>query len=111
VTCVWCDVCVCGVTCVWCEVCGVTGVWGGGRDLMDEGSSSEDHGQLTGVVGVVEPAWVSGVPRMEPPWKTNYTISSLSPHSANEHNNTSNWRASETLSGVYKFKICDTYTE
>lgn len=56
--------------------------------LVDEGSSSEDHGQLTGVVGVVQPAWVSSVPGMEPAGETNYPIPCFSPNSGKKHGKT-----------------------
>ena len=69
--------CVCVCVCVWRE-----GGKEGGKDLVDEGGSSEHHGQLAGVVGVIEPARVSGVPGMEPPRKANYAVSGLSPYSA-----------------------------
>ena len=49
-------------------------------NLVQKGSSSEHHGELTGVVGVVEPAGVTDVPCMKPTGKTNNAIPSLPPH-------------------------------
>lgn len=48
---------------------------------MEEGSSCQDHGELTGVVGVVEPGLMVDVPRVIPPRKTHDAISGLTPHS------------------------------
>ena len=48
---------------------------------MQEGCSSEDHGELTRVVAVVEPAGMSHVPSMESTWEPHNPITSFSPHS------------------------------
>lgn len=48
---------------------------------MEEGRSCQDHGELTGVVGVVEPGLMVDVPRVVSPRETNDAISGLSPHS------------------------------
>lgn len=48
---------------------------------MEEGSSCQDHGELTGVVGVVEPGLMVDVPCVIPPRKTYDAISGLTPHS------------------------------
>lgn len=47
---------------------------------MQEGRSSQYHRQLACVVGVIEPARMSGVPGMKPARETNHPISSLPPH-------------------------------
>lgn len=54
-------------------------------DLVEEGSSCQDHGELTGVVRVVEPRLMVDVPRMIPPRETHNAISRLTPHSMTHH--------------------------
>lgn len=53
---------------------------GSGPDLMEESSSCEDHGELTRVVGVVEPGLMVDVPRVVPPRETHDAIPGLTPH-------------------------------
>lgn len=48
---------------------------------MEESGSCQDHGELTGVVGVVEPGLMVDVPCMIPPREPHDTISGLAPHS------------------------------
>lgn len=48
---------------------------------MEKSSSCQDHGELTGVVGVVEPGLVVDVPCVIPPGETHHAISGLTPHS------------------------------
>lgn len=48
---------------------------------MNESCSSENHREFTGVVRIIEPAIVSGVPGVEPARKSNHPISGFSPHS------------------------------
>lgn len=52
---------------------------------MEEGSSGQDHGELTGVVGVVEPGLVVDIPGVVPSRKTHDAISGLTPHSEQHH--------------------------
>lgn len=52
-----------------------------GANLMEERRSCQDHGELTGVVGVVEPGLMVDIPGMISPGETDNTISGLSPHS------------------------------
>lgn len=52
---------------------------------MEESSSSQDHGELTRVVGVVEPGLMVEIPRMVSPWETDDAISGLTPHSDTHH--------------------------
>lgn len=53
-------------------------------DLVEESSSCQDHGELTGVVGVVEPRLMVDVPRVIPPRETHDTVSGLTPHSVKQ---------------------------
>lgn len=53
-------------------------------DLMEESSSGQDHGELTGVVGVVEPGLMVHVPRMVPSGETHDAVSGLAPHSVRQ---------------------------
>lgn len=64
----------------WDEVSG-----GARSDLMEEGSSCQDHGEFTGIVGVVKPGLMVDVPRMIPPRETHDAISCLTPHSMTQH--------------------------
>ena len=48
---------------------------------MEEGSTSEHHRQLTGVVGVVVPALVLDVPCMEAAREPHQSVTVLTPHS------------------------------
>lgn len=48
--------------------------------LVKEGSSRQHHGELTGVVGVVEPGLVVDVPGVVPPREAHNTIPGLTPH-------------------------------
>lgn len=56
---------------------------------MEEGGSCQDHGELTGVVGVVKPGLVVDVPRVIPPGEPHDAISGLAPHSETPQNVTS----------------------
>lgn len=56
---------------------------------MEEGGSRQDHGELTGVVGVVEPGLVVDVPRVIPPGEPHDAISGLAPHSETQQDATS----------------------
>ncbi|TNN44566.1 hypothetical protein EYF80_045240 [Liparis tanakae] len=49
---------------------------------MEERRPRQDHGELTGVVGVVQPGLVVHVPRVVAPGETHDAISGLTPHSA-----------------------------
>lgn len=53
-----------------------------GSDLVKEGGSCQDHGELTGVVGIVQPGLVVDIPGMKSPRETHNAISGLTPHSA-----------------------------
>jgi len=48
---------------------------------MEDCSSCQDHGELTGVVGVVEPGLVVDIPSVIPPGETHDAIPGLTPHS------------------------------
>lgn len=50
-------------------------------DLVEESSSRQDHGELTGVVGVVEPGLVVDVPGVIPPGEAHDAIPGFTPHS------------------------------
>ena len=50
--------------------------------LVQEGCPSKDHANLTGVVGVVQPAAVPRVPGVEASWEPNQSVTVLPPHSA-----------------------------
>lgn len=52
---------------------------------MKEGSSCQDHGELTGVVGVIKPGLVVDIPGVIPPGKTHDAIPGLTPHSEHYH--------------------------
>lgn len=59
---------------------------------MEEGSTSEHHGELAGVVGVVEPGLVGDVPGVVAPREAHDAIPGLSPHPANtELGETQSW--------------------
>lgn len=49
-------------------------------DLVEESGSCEDHGELAGVVRVVEPGLMVDVPRVVPPREAHDAISGLTPH-------------------------------
>lgn len=51
--------------------------------LMEEGSTSEHHGELARVVGVVQPGLMGDVPRVVAPWEANDAVPCLSPDTAN----------------------------
>lgn len=53
---------------------------------MEESCSCQDHGELTGVVGVVEPGLMVDIPCMIPPRETHDAISGLTPHSETPQN-------------------------
>lgn len=53
--------------------------------LVKEGSARQHHGQLTGVVGIVEPGLVWYVPRMVPARETHNAITCFSPHPKPKH--------------------------
>lgn len=55
-------------------------VWDGGIHLVKEGGSCQHHGELTRVVGVVEPGLVVDVPGVVPPRETHNAIPGLAPH-------------------------------
>lgn len=48
--------------------------------LVKEGSTCQHHGQLTGVVGVVEPGLMRDVPRMVTARETHNAVPCFSPH-------------------------------
>lgn len=50
-------------------------------NLVEESSSRQDHGELTGVVGVVEPGLVVDVPGVIPPGEAHDAIPGFTPHS------------------------------
>lgn len=50
-------------------------------DLVEESRSRQNHGELTRVVGVVEPGLMVDVPRVISPREADDTISGLAPHS------------------------------
>ena len=52
--------------------------------FMEEGSTSQNHGELTAVVGVVEPATMSHIIGVEATREAHQLISSLTPHSVCE---------------------------
>ena len=54
--------------------------------LMEEGGSCEDHGELTGVVGVVEPALMVEVPGVVTSRKTNNPVPGLAPNPTGREN-------------------------
>lgn len=60
---------------------GVGGGGGKGSDLVEESGSCQDHGELTGVVGIVEPGLMVDVPRVIPPRETHDAVSGFTPHS------------------------------
>lgn len=64
------------------EILKVLLMWTIRSDLVEESCSCQDHGELTGVVGVVEPRLMVDVPCVVPPRETHNAISGLSPHSA-----------------------------
>ena len=52
--------------------------------LVEKGGTGQDHGQLAGVVGVVEPGLVVDVPCVEAARETHNTISGLTPYPERE---------------------------
>lgn len=56
---------------------------------MKEGGSRQHHGELTGVVGVVEPGLVVDVPGVVPPREAHDAIPGLAPHPGTQRNATS----------------------
>lgn len=62
---------------------------------MKESCSCQDHGELTGVVRVVEPGLVVDVPGMVPSGEPHDAISGLTPHS--ERNRTTQNKSAEFL--------------
>lgn len=48
--------------------------------LVEEGRTRQHHGELAGVVGIVEPRLVIYIPGMEPSWESHNPVSGLPPH-------------------------------
>ena len=53
-------------------------------DLMKEGSPGENHGEFTGVVGVVVPGVVLGIPGVEATRKPHHPVPLLPPDSVTQ---------------------------
>lgn len=66
---------------------------------MEEGSTSEHHGELAGVVGVVEPGLVGDVPGVVAPREAHDAIPGLPPHPAKHRTarETQTWEPTQSL--------------
>lgn len=78
---------------IWANVSG-----NASSDLVEESGSRQDHGELTGVVGVVEPGLMVDVPRVVPPGEAHNAISGLAPHSVRH-------RRTQKLTEIFIFSI------
>lgn len=84
--------------------------------LVEEGRTRQHHGELTWVVGIVEPRLVIYIPGMEPSWESHNSVSGLPPHpgseerekDGNDPNRSKNWGYNNHRTELGKFlsNIC-----
>ncbi len=84
--------------------------------LVEEGRTRQHHGELTGVVGIVEPRLVIYIPGMKPSWESHNSVSGLPPHpgseergkDGNDPNRSKNWGYNNHWTALGKFlsNIC-----
>ena len=66
--------------------------------LVEEGGARQHHGELAGVVGVVQPRLVVEIPGVEPPREAHDAVPGLAPHPGG------GWGGETTLKWIKSFQ-------